>query len=125
MEAEADWDRPDDAVERLRVACRNAYTAYVARYGALNRGAATEGTPDPDVGMPRLGWRTPRLGEFRSDPIAPTVFALVEREAGPGFGPAGEPTVEFLQQLPWPSGEFLAAANTSSLAGVVVVEDEV
>lgn len=76
IDAEADWDRSDDAVEPLRVACRAAYSAYVARFGALNRGVATEGKPDPDTGMPRLGWRTPGLGGFRSDPDAPIVFAL-------------------------------------------------
>jgi SAM-dependent methyltransferase len=76
VEAESDWDRPDDAVEPLRVACRTAYEAYVARYGPLNRGTVTEGRPDPETGMPRLGWRTPPMGGFRRDPDAPIVFAL-------------------------------------------------
>lgn len=76
LDAEADWDRPDAAIEPLRVACREAYTAYVERYGALNRGTLTEGKPDPETGMPRLGWRTPPLGGFRSDPDAPIVFAM-------------------------------------------------
>jgi N12 class adenine-specific DNA methylase len=76
VDAESDWDRPDAVVEPLRMACRGAYEAYVARYGALNRGVITEGKPDPDTGMPRLGWRTPRLGGFRSDPDAAIVFAL-------------------------------------------------
>ncbi|GAT05445.1 DNA methylase [Mycolicibacterium fortuitum subsp. acetamidolyticum] len=76
VDAESDWDRPDESVQPLRVACRDAYEAYVARYGALNRGTVTEGRPDPDTGMPRLGWRTPALGGFRQDPDAPVVFAL-------------------------------------------------
>lgn len=76
IEAESDWDRPDAAVQPLRDRCRAAYEAYVARYGALNRGVATVGKPDPDTGMPRLGWRTPTMGRFRSDPDAPLVFAL-------------------------------------------------
>lgn len=76
VDAEADWDRPDESVQPLRIACRDAYEAYVARYGALNRGTVTEGRPDPDTGMPRLGWRTPAMGGFRSDPDAPVVFAL-------------------------------------------------
>jgi N12 class adenine-specific DNA methylase len=76
LDTEADWDRPDQAVEPLRVACREAYTAYVARFGALNRGTVTEGKPDPDTGLPRLGWRVPALGGFRKDPDAPVVFAL-------------------------------------------------
>lgn len=76
LEAEADWDRPDHAVEPLRVACREAYTGYVARFGALNLGTITEGKPDPETGLPRLGWRVPNLGGFRKDPDAPVVFAL-------------------------------------------------
>lgn len=76
VDAESDWDRPDASVQPLRVACREAYEAYVARYGALNRGTVTEGKPDPDTGMPRLGWRAPALGGFRQDPDASVVFAL-------------------------------------------------
>ena len=76
VEAESDWDLPDAALEPLRAACRTAYEAYVAHYGALNRGVATEGKPDPETGMPRLGWRTPTMGGFRKDPDAPLVLAL-------------------------------------------------
>ncbi len=76
LDAESDWDRPDAAIEPLRVACRDAYAAYVERFGALNRGTLTEGKPDPETGLPRLGWRTPPLGGFRSDPDAPVVFAM-------------------------------------------------
>ncbi|QFS94670.1 Methyltransferase domain protein (plasmid) [Mycobacterium sp. THAF192] len=76
VEAESDWDTPDDVLEPLRSVCRDAYLAYVARHGALNRGVTTEGRPDPETGMPRLGWRAATLGGFRSDPDAPVVFAL-------------------------------------------------
>lgn len=76
LDAESDWDWPDESVQPLRVTCRDAYEAYVARYGALNRGTVTEGRPDPDTGMPRLGWRTPAMGGFRSDPDAQVVLAL-------------------------------------------------
>jgi N12 class adenine-specific DNA methylase len=76
LDAESDWDRPDGEVEPLRVACRQAYTAYVARYGALNRGVITEGKADPETGLPRLGWRTPGMGGFRQDPDCPVVLAL-------------------------------------------------
>lgn len=76
VDAEADWDTPDHAVEPLRVTCRQAYQDYVERYGALNRGTLTEGKPDPETGLPRLGWRTPALGGFRGDPDAAIVFAL-------------------------------------------------
>lgn len=76
VEAESDWDRPDSEVAPLRSACREAYLSYVDRYGALNRGTATEGKPDPETGLPRIGWRTPNLGGFRRDPDAPIVLAL-------------------------------------------------
>lgn len=76
IEAESDWDRSDGEVQPLRDTCRAGYDAYVARYGPLNRGVITEGKPDPDTGLPRLGWRTPPLGGFRSDPDAQLVFAL-------------------------------------------------
>ncbi|UBV22309.1 methyltransferase domain-containing protein [Mycolicibacterium fortuitum] len=76
VDAESNWDRSDEAVEPLRIACRQAYEEYAARYGALNRGTVTEGKPDPDTGMPRMGWRTPPMGGFRRDPDAQIVFAL-------------------------------------------------
>jgi SAM-dependent methyltransferase len=76
IEAEADWDTPDAAVEPLRETCRQDYQRYVDRYGALNRGTLAEGKPDPETGLPRLGWRTPGLGGFRADPDAPVVLAL-------------------------------------------------
>lgn len=76
VDAESDWDCPDDVVEPLREACREAYTAYAGRFGAINRGAVTEGKPDPETGMPRLGWRAATLGGFRSDPDSAIVFAL-------------------------------------------------
>lgn len=56
IEAESDWDTPDSALEPLRVACRQEYQKYVDRYGALNRGTMTEGKPDPETGLPRLGY---------------------------------------------------------------------
>ncbi|CAN3132146.1 DNA methylase [Mycobacterium sp. smrl_JER01] len=76
VEAESDWDRPDADVAPLRSACRETYLSYVQRYGALNRGTVTEGKPDPETGLPRIGWRTPNLGGFRRDPDAPIVLAL-------------------------------------------------
>lgn len=89
VEAESDWDTPDHVIEPLRTTCREAYLSYVARHGALNRGVVTEGKPDPETGMPRLGWRAAPLGGFRSDPDAPVVFALeyFDQETG-ASGPA-------------------------------------
>lgn len=76
MDAEYDQGRPDPEVEDLRQSCREVYLEYVARYGALNRGVSTQGKPDPETGLPRLGWRTPSLGGFRSDPDAQLVLAV-------------------------------------------------
>lgn len=76
VDAESDWDRPDGEVSPLRRACRQAYEAYVGSFGALNRGVITEGKPDPETGMPKLGWRAATLGGFRKDPDAPIVLAL-------------------------------------------------
>ena len=76
IEAEADWDTPDDVLEPCRAQCALAYAQYVERFGALNRGVATTGKPDPETGMPRLGWRAATLSGFRRDPDAALVFAL-------------------------------------------------
>ncbi|MUL61254.1 methyltransferase type 11 [Mycobacterium sp. CBMA 213] len=86
VESEANWECPDGQIEPLRTACREAYTAYVERFGLLNRGVVTEGEPDPETGTPKLGWRTATLGGFRKDPDAPVVLALevFDQEAGHG-----------------------------------------
>jgi N12 class adenine-specific DNA methylase/SAM-dependent methyltransferase len=86
--AEADWDMPDAALAPLRAACRDAYCAYVDRFGPLNRGTLTEGKVDEETGTPRLGWRVPSMSGFRGDPDAALVFALEKfdqatREASP------------------------------------------
>lgn len=64
------------ALEQLRESTRSAYDAYVARWGALNRGTLHEGKVDPDTGMPALSWRRPTLGGFRNDPDYLAVMAL-------------------------------------------------
>lgn len=74
--AEADWDTPEAALQPLRTACRQAYCAYVDRFGPLNRGTLTEGKIDPDTGAPKLGWKVPPMGGFRGDPDAALVMAL-------------------------------------------------
>lgn len=82
--AEADWDTPDSALESLRSTCRDAYLAYVERFGPLNRGTLIEGKIDPDSGLPRLSWRVPAMSGFRGDPDAALVFALerFDQESG-------------------------------------------
>ncbi|MBY0285584.1 MAG: methyltransferase domain-containing protein [Mycobacteriaceae bacterium] len=74
--AEANWDTSDATLTPLRTACREAYLAYVERFGALNRGTLIEGKVDADTGLPKLSWRVPTMGGFRGDPEAALVFAL-------------------------------------------------
>lgn len=76
LAAEADWDLSDHVLEPLRTHCREAYTSYVGRFGPLNRGELTRGKVDPETGSPKLGWKVPSLGGFRSDPDAAVVLAL-------------------------------------------------
>jgi N12 class adenine-specific DNA methylase/SAM-dependent methyltransferase len=76
LAAEADWDRPDHHITLLRQACLAAYTDYVERFGALNRGTTTTGKVDPETGEPKLGWKTPTMGGFRRDPDSGLVFSL-------------------------------------------------
>lgn len=82
--AEADWDVPDAALDPLRTACRDAYLAYVERFGALNRGTLVEGKTDPDTGLPKLSWRVPPMSGFRGDPDAAVVFALEKFDQATG-----------------------------------------
>ena len=68
LEAEADANAPDSALEPLRKAALDAYNAYVAAHGPINAGTVVEGKPDPETGMPQLSWRPVNLAGFRSDP---------------------------------------------------------
>lgn len=136
VEAESDWDRPDESVEPLRVACREAYQAYVARHGALNRGVITEGKPDPETGMPRLGWRAATLGGFRTDPDAPIVFALEMFDQETGEASAAQILSRRVNKRPRPAtsagtaGEALAIClgegrglDLDRIAGLVGLAD--
>lgn len=76
IDAEADHDRPDAALEPLRTAVAEAYRAYVDRFGFLNRGTLVRGKPDPETGEERWVRRVPDLGGFRSDPGLQLVLAL-------------------------------------------------
>ncbi|SHU73169.1 DNA methylase [Mycobacteroides abscessus subsp. abscessus] len=87
--AEADWDCTDASLGPLRTRCRQAYENYVHTYGPLNRGQLIEGPADEETGMPKLRWRTPTLGGFRSDPDSALVLAIEHfdqnnGQAGPG-----------------------------------------
>lgn len=73
LDAETD-DTPD--LEAIRTQTREAYEAYVARWGALGRGNMSEGRIDPETGLAQLNWRRPAMGGFRRDPDAALVLAL-------------------------------------------------
>lgn len=116
VEAEANWETPDDAVEPLRVACRQAYEGYASRYGALNRGTPTEGKPDPDTGLPRLGWRTPPLGGFRRDPDAPIVLALESFDQDSGEAAPAPILLRRVNKRPHPATSAASAGEALAIS---------
>lgn len=77
LEAEAaSLDDPPD-LDRLRADLGAHYDAYTAAYGPLNRfSVRCTGRVDPATGVERTARIRPRQGGFRSDPFAPTVYAL-------------------------------------------------
>lgn len=86
LELECDHLRRDDDPElvQARAAALDLYEAYVARWGALNRGQLLTGKVDPETGAPQLSWRRPPMGGFRSDPAYVTVMALEDFEQSTG-----------------------------------------
>ncbi|WP_433673752.1 helicase-related protein [Microbacterium gorillae] len=76
LDAESNPHTPDEEIAPLRDSARAAYTAYVSRFGNLNRGTLVEGRTDEETGLPALSWRRPPMGGFRRDPDAPLVMAL-------------------------------------------------
>lgn len=76
FEAEADRSTPDEVIAPLRDAALARWREYVAAYGPLNRGQMHEGAIDAETGAPKLTWRRPRLGGFRSDPSYLQVMAI-------------------------------------------------
>lgn len=81
---ESDSELSDAAIYRARVDALALYTAYVAKFGALNRGTLSEGKPDPDTGLPTFTWRRPALGGFRRDPDYSTVIAMEQFDQNDG-----------------------------------------
>ena len=76
LAAESDPHAPAESMAGLRAEALAAYSAYVTRFGALNRGTLHEGPVDPDTGAPSQSWRRPALGGFRRDPDYLKVMAL-------------------------------------------------
>jgi N12 class adenine-specific DNA methylase/SAM-dependent methyltransferase len=68
-------NRDADPAADLRARALAAYTAYVQKYGPLNRGTLHEGAEDPETGEPKFSWRRPVMGGFRRDPDYMTVMA--------------------------------------------------
>ncbi|MBF4459556.1 DEAD/DEAH box helicase family protein [Pseudoclavibacter sp. VKM Ac-2867] len=84
VDAEADLDTPDSVLAPLRATAASLYAAYVAKYGALNRGQLVEGKPDPETGEASLSWRRPTLGGFRRDPDYYLVMAVEDYDQQTG-----------------------------------------
>lgn len=76
LDLESEFDLDDYSLIPIREVALDQYEAYVAEYGALNRGSLVEGKVDEETGLPALSWRRPPMGGFRSDPDAGIVFAL-------------------------------------------------
>lgn len=76
LAAEVDTALDDAVIAPVRRRALDLYTAYVAKYGPLNRGTLHEGAVDSETGLPKLSWRRPRLGGFRADPDWTTVMAV-------------------------------------------------
>lgn len=76
LEAEGDWSTPDAVLDPLRAAALEQYTAYVDRFGPLNRATAYDGPVNPATGLPTQRWRRPPMAGFRADPSADTVFGI-------------------------------------------------
>ncbi|WP_251151329.1 hypothetical protein [Cellulosimicrobium sp. Marseille-Q4280] len=68
-------NRDADPAADLRAQALAAYTAYVKKFGPLNRGTLHEGAEDPETGEPKFSWRRPVMGGFRRDPDYMTVMA--------------------------------------------------
>ncbi|MGH2839673.1 MAG: helicase, partial [Solirubrobacteraceae bacterium] len=78
LRAEAASVEDTDVSDRLRDELRARYSAYVGRYGPINRfSLRSTGRRDPDTGELRMARITPRvMHTLRSDPFAPLVTAL-------------------------------------------------
>ena len=87
----------DAAIVRLQAELNDVYDRYEARYGPLNRFTwGRTGRVDPDTGDEIMRRNRPRMGGFRDDPDAPSVFALED------FDPATQTatkTAVFTQRL--------------------------
>lgn len=67
----------DHDVSRLQADLNSIYDSYVSRYGPLNRFTwARTGRIHPETGEEVMRRNRPRMGGFRDDPDAPSVFAL-------------------------------------------------
>ncbi|WP_022894564.1 helicase-related protein [Agromyces subbeticus] len=89
IEQESHPERPDAVIAPVRAAALELYTAYAAKFGALNRGNLVEGKVDPETGEPTYSWRRPPMGGFRRDPDYVSVLALEQFDQGTGeAGPA-------------------------------------
>src|SRR5207248_6448931 len=66
----------------LRARLNDVYDTYRTRFGFINRVTVSEGTPDPETGLPSITKkRPPMLSKFRRDPAFADVLALEDWDA--------------------------------------------
>jgi N12 class adenine-specific DNA methylase len=77
LEAEAATLDDDTVPDHLRGDLNTRYDAYTAEFGPINRTSTRRtGRTDPDTGEEKMAQVRPPQGGFRTDPWAPTVYAL-------------------------------------------------
>ncbi|WP_158009676.1 DEAD/DEAH box helicase family protein [Carbonactinospora thermoautotrophica] len=77
LAAEAASAEDTPQIARLRAELNARYDAYVARFGPINRFSwRRTGRRDEETGEEKMARVRPPQGGFRTDPFAPTVYAL-------------------------------------------------
>jgi len=116
LDAESNMHTPDAQIAPLRTETLDAYRAYVAKFGHLNRGTLVEGKPDEDTGLPALSWRRPAMGGFRRDPDAALVMALEVFDQDTGEAGPAPILIRRVNRLPEPIERVDTAAEALAVS---------
>ncbi len=113
---EADNQLSDAAIAPAREHAHQLYTAYLTKFGALNRGTLAEGKPDPESGDPTYTWRRPSLGGFRRDPDYVLVMALEDFDQDDGEAQPAPILLRRVNHAPVPVTHADTAAEALSIS---------